>query len=74
MEKIDARKLKKEVQQALRDQVIRLRKKGRMNKDIAEFLGISPQHTSTLWQKYQKGGKKKSSLEEGDVATGEREP
>lgn len=62
MEKIDARKLKKEVQQALRDQVIRLRKKGRMNKDIAEFLGISPQHTSTLWQKYQKGGKKEIVL------------
>lgn len=62
MEKIDARKLKKEVQQALRDQVIRLRKQGKKNKDVAEFLGISPQHGSTLWQKYVNGGKKEIIL------------
>ena len=29
-----------------------------MNRDIAHFLGISEQHTSTIWQRYQKGGKK----------------
>lgn len=58
MEKIDGRRLKQEVQQALRDQVVRLRKQGKMNKDVAEFLGISPQHASTIWQKYVKGGKK----------------
>ncbi len=62
MEKIDARKLKNEVQQAIRNQVIRLRKQGKKNKDVAEFLGISPQHTSTLWQKYRKGGKKEITL------------
>jgi len=62
MEKIDARKLKKEVQQALRDQVIRLRKQGKKNKDVAEFLGISPQHGSTLWRKYVNGGKKEIIL------------
>ncbi len=38
MEKIDARKLKNEVQQAIRNQVIRLRKQGKKNKDVA---GIS---------------------------------
>ena len=62
MEKIDARKLKQEVQQALRDQVIRLRKQGKKNKDVAESLGISPQHSSTLWQKYVQGGKKEILL------------
>ena len=62
MEKIDARKLKQEVQQALRDQVIRLRKQGKKNKDVAEFLGISSQHSSTLWQKYVQGGKKEILL------------
>ena len=48
MEKIDGRKLKQEVQQALRDQVVRLRKQGKMNKDVAEFLGISAPHASAI--------------------------
>jgi transposase len=62
MEKIDARKLKKEVQQALRDQVVRLRKRGKANKDVAEFLGMTPQHSSTIWQKYVRGGRKEIVL------------
>ena len=62
MEKIDGRRLKQEVQQALRDQVVRLRKQGKMNKDVAEFLGISLQHASTIWQKYVRGGKKEILL------------
>ena len=62
MEKIDARKVKKEVQQALRDQVVRLRKQGKANKDVAEFLGMTPQHSSTIWQKYVRGGKKEIAL------------
>ena len=62
MEKFDGRKAKKEVQQALRDQVVRLRKQGKANKDIAEFLGMSPTRSSTIWQKYAKGGKKEIVL------------
>ena len=62
MEKIDGRRLKQEVQQALRDQIVRLRRQGKMNKDVAEFLGISPQHASTIWQKYVKGRKKEILL------------
>jgi transposase len=62
MEKIDGRKLKQEVQQAVRDQVVRLRKQGKMNKDVAEFLGISAPHASAIWQKYAKGGKKEILL------------
>jgi transposase len=56
MEKRDARTFGKEIQQISRYQVIRLRKQGRKNKDIAIFLGISAQHASTIWQKYLKGG------------------
>jgi transposase len=62
MEKFDARKAKKEVQQALRDQVVRLRRQGKANKDVAEFLGMSPSRSSTIWQKYVKGGKKEIAL------------
>jgi transposase len=62
MEKRDARTLGKEVQQANRDQVIRLRKQGKKNKDIAVFLSISVQHASTIWQKYLKGGKNAVAL------------
>jgi len=62
MEKIDARTLKQEAQQALRDQVIRLRKQGKKGKDVAQFLGISRQHASTIWQKYKKGGSKAVAL------------
>ena len=57
MEKTDARKLGKDVQQALRNQVIRLRQQGRQNKEVAQIVGVSAPHASTIWQKYQKGGK-----------------
>jgi transposase len=62
MEKTDVRKVKKEVQQALRDQVVRLRKKGKTNKDIAEFLGMSAPQSSRIWQKYVRGGKDEIAL------------
>jgi transposase len=62
MEKRDARALGKEVQQATRHQVVRLRKQGKKNKDIAVFLGISEQHASTIWQKYLKGGRNAVAL------------
>jgi len=72
MEKIDARTLKQEVQQALRDQVIRLRKQGKRNKDVAEFLGISRQHASTLWQRYVRGGRKEVLLKTRGRRPGEK--
>lgn len=62
MEKIDGRKLKKEVQQALRDQVVRLRKQGKTNKDVAEYLTMNPQQCSRIWQKYERGGRKEILL------------
>ena len=41
MEKIDARTLNQEAQEALRKQIVRLRKAGRSHKEIAERLAIS---------------------------------
>ena len=57
MEKRDARKLSKDVQQELRLQIIRLRKQGRTNRETASMVGVSEQHASSVWQKYLKGGK-----------------
>lgn len=57
MEKQDARKLNKEAQQMLRNQVIRLRKAGKTYKEIGEILGM---HTARAWQiykAYERGGK-----------------
>lgn len=58
MEKIDARKLKPDVQQQLRYQAIRLRKSGKKYKEIAEIVGV---HFTTVcrWCKaYKKDGPK----------------
>ena len=58
MEKIDTRKLKLEVQQALRHQVIRLRKTGRSYKKIGQIIGIHPTNVCKWWKAYEKGGHK----------------
>jgi transposase len=62
MRKTDARSFNDDTKQHIRDQIIRLRKEGKKNKDIALFLGISGQHASTIWQKYRKGGRKAVAL------------
>jgi len=56
MEKSDARKLKKDVQQELRRQIIRLRKQGRLNREVAQIVGVSERHSSKIWQLYQREG------------------
>ncbi len=58
METIDARKHNQQTQYELRKQLVRLRKKGISNKSAAELVGISANHASTIWQKYQRGGLK----------------
>lgn len=65
MEKIDARTLTQEAQEALRKQIVRLRKAGRPNRDIAEIVGVSEAHCSRVWSRYQKDGA-------GAVAKGKR--
>ena len=58
MEKIDARKLSTEAQQALRHQAICLKKAGRTYKEIGEIIGVQPT-TVCQWHKaYQRGGAK----------------
>jgi transposase len=58
MEKVDARSLKREVQQQLRNQAIRLRKSEKKYKEIAEIVGV---HMGTVnrWCKiYEREGSK----------------
>ncbi|MBI2355002.1 MAG: IS630 family transposase [Deltaproteobacteria bacterium] len=56
MEKIDARTLNQEAQEALRNQIVRLRKAGRSHKEIADIVGVTQSHCSRVWTRYQKGG------------------
>jgi transposase len=56
MEKTDARTLTQEAQEALRKQIVRLRKAGRTNKEVAEIVGVSQGHCSRVWSRYQKDG------------------
>ena len=56
METIDARQHNQPTQYELRKQIVRLRKKGLSPTAVAELVGISAPHVSTLWQKYLKGG------------------
>lgn len=56
MEKIDARTLTQDAQESLRKQIVRLRKAGRPNKEIADIVGVSPSHCSRVWQRYQQNG------------------
>jgi len=56
MKKIDARTLKQDVQEAQRQQIVRLRKDGRSNKETAEIVGVSESHCSRVWKRYQKEG------------------
>lgn len=72
MEKTDARKLSKEVQQELRHQIIRLRKQGRTNREIAQMVGVSEPHASGVWHKYQQGGKAAIQLKLRGRRTGEK--
>lgn len=58
MEKIDARTLTQEAQEVLRNQIVRLRKAGCLNKEIAEIVGTSEGHCSRVWSRYQKDGAK----------------
>ena len=56
MEKIDARRHSPQTQYELRKQVIRMRKQGHKNTTVAEAVGISASHASTIWQHYKKEG------------------
>ena len=58
METTDTRKLKPEVQEQLRKQVIRLRKSGKTYKEISEIVGIHHTNACKIFKAYEKGGQK----------------
>lgn len=62
MEKIDARKHSPETQYEIRKQVVRFRKQGIPNSDVAKGLGISVFRASRIWQSYKKEGSKAIKL------------
>jgi transposase len=72
MEKIDARKHSPATQYEIRKQVIRLRQKGLSNRDVAQGVGISESHASTIWQRYQKEGSQAIRLGQRGRRTGEK--
>lgn len=63
MEKQDARRLHPAAQEEKRIQVVRLRKKGLPNGEIAKIVGLTPSTTSKIWRKYEEGGS--ASLKQG---------
>ena len=58
----DTRKLKPEVQEQLRKQVICLRKSGKPYKEIGEIVGIHPTNACKIYKAYEKGGTCATSL------------
>jgi len=58
MEKTDARKLNKEVQQQLRHQAVRLRGKGMSYREIGEIVGVYPDTVGRWCRDYEKQGAK----------------
>jgi transposase len=58
MEKIDARRLKPEVQEQLRKQAIHLRQKGHRIEQIAAILDVNSRTVYRWWQLYRRGGVK----------------
>ena len=58
MEKVDARSLRPEVQQQLRNQAIRLRRSGRKYREIAEIVGVHLGTVSKWCDIYEREGSK----------------
>ena len=56
MENTDTRKLKPEVQEQLRKQVVRLRKAGRTYKEISEIVGIHLTNACKIFKAYEEKG------------------
>jgi transposase len=72
MENTDARKHSPETQHHIRKQIIRLRGKGYSNRAVAEGVGISESHASTIWQRYKKEGNKAIKLCKRGRRTGDQ--
>jgi len=70
MEKIDARKLPVDVQQQLRNQVIRLRKAGRKYPEIGEIVGIHKTTACTIYKKYEREGRSAIRIKKRGIKVG----
>jgi len=72
MKKRDARTLKVEAQQELRYQIIRLRKKGIPNHEVAKMVEMSKESTSRIWAMYKRGGMKAIVLKQRGRKDGDK--
>ena len=72
MENTDARRHSPETQHQIRKQIIRLRGKGYSNRAVADGVGISESHASTIWQRYKKEGNKAIKLGKRGRRTGDQ--
>ena len=63
MEKRDARTLKIAAQQELRNQVVRMRKKGMKNSEVASLVDLRIETVSRIWSKYKKDGIKSITIQ-----------
>ncbi len=70
MNNTDARKLSTDAQQQLRYQVIRLRKQGRLYKEICAITGVHRGTCSSWWSLYQKEGRKALKIKKRGRPTG----
>ena len=64
MEKQDARKLKKEAQQMLRNQVIRLCNAGKTYSEIGEIPGMHDSRACQIYKAYERDGKKAFTIKQ----------
>lgn len=55
-QKKDTRTLPVTILQELRGQIVSLRKRGKTNRQVAQSLGVSERHASTVWQRYLREG------------------
>jgi transposase len=72
MGKIDARKDSPRTQYEIGKQVVRLRKQGFLNIDVAEGFGVSVGRASIIWQSYKKEGSKAIKLGRRGRRSGEK--
>ena len=66
MKKTDARTLTPSAQYELRKQIVRLKQAGRSGREISEISGLSPEHISRVWRRFQKEGASAIKINWGD--------
>jgi len=70
-ERIDIRKLSKEVRLYLRKQCIAMRSKGISREEVAEYLQINPTTVSLWWSAYKREGNQSLKLKQGGKQKGQ---